>query len=40
MLRDWYQPECGSVWLEHKVMSKLNLVYEQQLVVDSGIRFD
>ena len=43
MLRDWYQPERGSVWLEHKVMSKLNnlkLAPEQQSAVERNIRFD
>ena len=24
MLRDWYQPERGSVWVEQKVFDKLN----------------
>ena len=24
MLRDWYQPECGSVWVEQKVFNKLD----------------
>ena len=43
MLWDWYQPEHGSVWVEQKVMGKLNglkLAPEQQSSVDSGIRFN
>ena len=43
MLRDWYQPERGSVWVEQKVFKKLDhlkLAPEQQSSVDSGIRID
>ena len=43
MLRDWYQPERGYVWVEQKVFDKLNhlkLAPEQQSSVDSGIRID
>ena len=43
MLRDWYQPEHGSVWVEQKVFDKLNhlkLAPEQQSLVDSGIRIN
>ena len=43
MLRDWYQPVCGSVWSEHKVFERLRnllLVPEQQSSLDSGVRVD
>ena len=43
MLRDWFQPERFSVWLEAKVNAKLHnlaLVLEQQSAVDSGICLD
>ena len=43
MLRSWYQPVHGSVWLEHKVFERLrnlSLVPEQQSSVDSGVRMD
>ena len=40
MLRDWYQPEQNTVWVEPKVFAKLvdlKLAPEQQSSVDSGI---
>ena len=43
MLRDWYQPEGGSVWAEQKVFDRLNtlkLAPEQKSSVDSSIRCD
>ena len=43
MLRGWYQPEQGSIWLNGMVFNKLNglkLVPEQQVVLDQGLRSD
>lgn len=43
MLRDWYQPECNTVWPESKVFGKLlnlKLAPEQQSLVDSSIQMD
>ena len=43
ILRSWYKPVPGSVWLEHKVFERLrnlSLVPEHQSSVDSGVQVD
>ena len=43
MLRDWLQPQQGTVWSEQRVIGKLQglkLAPEQQSTVDTGVKVD